>query len=134
MKFSYNEKILDIIKPIPHKYWNKDLKTWTLPLEHFDELLKELTDNQIAFSVEEVSKICDIWEKHEGIEFKFNFFNNNMDEFQKTIFCTYDKEAKHWKTTCQLADLTSHLNSLKIPFLLHSEESKKKKIFQIKKK
>lgn len=44
ISFPYNEKIVDVIRECPIRYWNKDNKEWELPIKKLSYLVENLSD------------------------------------------------------------------------------------------
>lgn len=44
LTFEYNQKIIDTIRELPTRFWNKDTKEWELPLKKLQYLLDKLSD------------------------------------------------------------------------------------------
>lgn len=42
--FPYNEKIVDVIRECPIRYWNKEDKTWEVPIKKLSYLVENLSD------------------------------------------------------------------------------------------
>lgn len=44
VSFDYNQKIVDTIRELPTRYWNKDTKEWEVPLKKLQYLVDNLSD------------------------------------------------------------------------------------------
>ena len=44
VSFEYNQKVVDTIRELPTRYWNKDTKEWEVPLKKLQYLIENLSD------------------------------------------------------------------------------------------
>ena len=44
VSFEYNQKVVDTIRELPTRYWNKDTKEWEVPLKKLSYLIDNLSD------------------------------------------------------------------------------------------
>lgn len=44
VSFPYDNKILDVVRSFPSRYWNKDTKEWEIPINKLSELTTKLSD------------------------------------------------------------------------------------------
>ena len=81
--FPYDQKIVDVVRECPNRFWNKDKKEWELPFKCFKSFIDSLPEfdfdihgNWKAF--EEKKKI----EMPAGFQFKTNPFQHQIDGFE----------------------------------------------------
>ena len=81
--FPYNEKVVDVVRTYPSRFWNKDKKEWELPFKCFKSFIDSLTDfdfnihgNWEAFA--EKKKV----EMPTGFQFKTTPFQHQIDGFE----------------------------------------------------
>ena len=81
--FPYDQKIVDVVRECPNRFWNKDKKEWELPFKCFKNFIDSLQDfdfdihgNWKAF--EEKKKI----EMPVGFQFKTTPFQHQIDGFE----------------------------------------------------
>ena len=80
--FPYNDKIVNVIRSIPTKSWDKDKKEWELPFKSFPTLINNLPE----FDFEVIGQITPISKKETVIPSNFNFktnpFQHQIDGFK----------------------------------------------------
>ena len=81
--FPYNDKVVNVIRSFPSRFWDKEKKEWELPFKSFKPFIDNLSDfdfdihgNWKAF--EEKKKI----EMPVGFQFKTNPFQHQIDGFE----------------------------------------------------
>ena len=81
--FPYNEKVVDVVRTYPSRFWNKDKKEWELPFKCFKSFIDSLSDfnfnihgNWVAFA--EKKKV----EMPTGFQFKTTPFQHQVDGFE----------------------------------------------------
>ena len=50
VSFPYDNKIVDVIRSLPTRFWNKDEKEWEVPLKKLQYLLDNLSDYDFDIS------------------------------------------------------------------------------------
>lgn len=80
--FPYDNKIVDVVRSFPTRYWNKDKKEWELPFKYFKTFIDALPDfdfdihgNWAAFAEKKEAKMP------VGFKFKTNPFQHQIDGF-----------------------------------------------------
>ena len=123
VSFDYDEKLVEIIKKIDNRFWDKEPKRWLLPIHSLSKFTEDCQN--IGFSIEyqpQSSKInekainkqdCKAYIKYDGNKFqlKFTSYINKMEEFKnidKSV--SYDKEIQTF--TFSIEKLQEILNSL----------------------
>ena len=48
VSFNYNQKIVDMIRALPSRYWDKDTKEWEIPVKKFSQLILNLKLQEIS--------------------------------------------------------------------------------------
>lgn len=79
--FDYNQKIVDVIREFPSRFWNKDKKEWEVPFTKLGEFVTKLSDFDFDITGQYV-----ILEKPkavmpEGFKFKTTPFQHQIDGF-----------------------------------------------------
>jgi hypothetical protein len=121
VSFDYDENLVEMIKTIDKRYWDKEQKRWLLPmhsLPKFTEDSKNLgfsIDNQVD-NIENIIKTedkCKAYIKYDGNKFHLSFttFVNKIEEFKKIDNSViYHKENQTF--TFSIDKLQEILNSL----------------------
>lgn len=81
VSFPYDTTVLDVVRSMPSRYWDKDKKNWEIPLSNLHELTKRLTRYNIkvtgrvdeAFAEKPVIKLPD------GFTFKTKPFTHQLE-------------------------------------------------------
>lgn len=79
--FEYNQKIVDVIREFPTRYWNKDKKEWEVPFTKLGEFVTKLSDFDFDITgqyvtVEKPKAVTPV-----GFEFKTTPFQHQIDGF-----------------------------------------------------
>ena len=79
--FDYNQKIVDVIREFPTRYWNKDRKEWEVPFTKLGEFVTKLSDFDFDITgqyvtVEKPKAVTPV-----GFEFKTTPFQHQIDGF-----------------------------------------------------
>ena len=107
VSFDYDEKLLEIIKKIDNRFWDKEPKRWLLPMHSFSQFTEDCQN--IGFSIEYQpqssniennsiniqDKNCRAYIKYDGHKFylKLTAYINKIEEFKKIDkSVSYDKE------------------------------------------
>lgn len=81
ISFEYNQKIVDTIRDLPTRYWNKDTKEWEVPLRKLEYLVNRLTDFSFEISGNYVSLETPKAEMPKNFKFKTKPFEHQIDGF-----------------------------------------------------
>lgn len=86
ISFPYDNKIVDVIRSFPSRYWNKDTKEWEVPMNKLSELTTKLSEYNFEINgyVQLQKKVAKI---PENFEFKTNPFEHQIDGFNFGIQC-----------------------------------------------
>ena len=82
VSFPYNEKVLDVIRSFPSRYWDKDKKEWEVPFNKLGELVNHLSAFDIDITGEYISLEKKEVEVPAGFEFKTKPFDHQVQGFQ----------------------------------------------------
>lgn len=79
--FEYNQKIVDVIREFPTRYWNKDKKEWEVPFTKLGEFVTKLSEFDFDITgqyvtVEKPKAVTPV-----GFEFKTTPFQHQIDGF-----------------------------------------------------
>ena len=81
--FPYDNRIVDVVRSFPTRYWNKDKKEWELPFKYFKTFIDALPDfnfdihgNWKAFEEKKEAKMP------VGFQFKTNPFQHQLEGFE----------------------------------------------------
>lgn len=85
ISFDYNQKVVDIIRQLPTRYWNPDNKEWEVPLKKLQYLLEafsdfdiELTGKYVSFEQPKVELPSDFSFKTDPYEHQIEGFNYGL--------------------------------------------------------
>ena len=81
LSFPYNQRILDIVRAMPQRYWDKDKKEWEIPVENFGEFVDKLPDQEFDISGKYVELPKIDANIPEGFTFKTSPFKHQMEGF-----------------------------------------------------
>lgn len=80
--FDYNQKIVDTIRELPSRFWDKDNKTWEIPLSKLGTLVEKLPE----FEFDIAGQYVDLTPKKVDVPKNFNFkttpFQHQIEGFQ----------------------------------------------------
>ena len=51
LSFAYNQQVLDVVRTIEPRYWNKDAKQWEIPAEKLNIVTEEVSKMGIGFLI-----------------------------------------------------------------------------------
>lgn len=84
VSFQYNAKLVEAVRSLPTRYWNKETREWEVPVKKFRDLITAFSDYTIEVSGE-ITKICEdkpkICKKVAGFTFKTAPFAHQVDGF-----------------------------------------------------
>ena len=84
VSFNYNTDIVEMIRALPTRYWNKETREWEIPTKRFKDLVTALSDQNILISGD-LTKLCDnkpkLCKDIEGFSFKTEPFCHQVDGF-----------------------------------------------------
>lgn len=81
VSFNYNQKIVDIIRELPTRYWNKDTKEWELPLKKLSYLIDNLSDFDFDISGKYVELKAKPVNAPTNFKFKTKPFEHQIEGF-----------------------------------------------------
>ena len=79
--FDYNQKIVDVIREFPTRYWNKDRKEWEVPFTKLGEFVTKLSDFDFDITGQHVTVEKPKAVTPVGFEFKTTPFQHQIDGF-----------------------------------------------------
>lgn len=82
VSFDYNQKVVDTVRELPTRYWNKDTKEWEIPVKKIQYLVDNLQDYDFDISGKYISFEDKKVEKPEGFEFKTHPFEHQIEGFE----------------------------------------------------
>ena len=50
LSFPYDNRIIEIVRAYPQKFWDKEKKTWELPLDKLADLITKLPEQEFDIS------------------------------------------------------------------------------------
>ena len=81
ISFDYNQKVVDIIRQLPTRYWNPDNKEWEVPLKKLQYLLEAFSDFDIELTGKYVSFEQPKVELPDSFTFKTNPYEHQIEGF-----------------------------------------------------
>ena len=81
LSFPYDNRILEIVRAFPQRFWDKEKKTWELPLDNLGKLIAELPEQEFDISGKYVELPKIDAEIPEGFEFKTTPFQHQIEGF-----------------------------------------------------
>ena len=81
LSFPYNEKILDVIRSFPYKWWDFIVKEWELPLDKLEQLISLLPEEEFDIQGPYVSMKKEV-KIPKGFEFKTKPFQHQLEAFE----------------------------------------------------
>ena len=85
VSFPYNQKVVDTIRELPTRYWNKDTKEWEVPLKKLQTLLINLSDFDFDISGKYVSLEKPKAEVPNNFKFKTTPYEHQIEGFNYGI-------------------------------------------------
>ena len=82
VSFDYNQKIVDTIRELPTRYWNKDTKEWEIPVKKLQYLFDNLSDFDFDISGKYISFEDKKIEIPANFKFKTNPFQHQIEGFE----------------------------------------------------
>ena len=82
ISFPYDAHIVETIRQFPTRYWDKDNKTWELPLDRLGSLVEQLPSEQFDISGHYETLQKQKVKAPKGFEFKTKPFSHQVDGFQ----------------------------------------------------
>ena len=79
--FDYNQKIVDVIREFPSRFWNKDKKEWEVPFTKLGEFVTKLSDFDFNITGQYVTLEKPKAVMPEGFKFKTTPFQHQIDGF-----------------------------------------------------
>ena len=81
VSFAYDQKVVDMIRELPTRYWIKDTKEWEIPVKKIQYLVDNLQDYDFDISGKYISFAEKKAEMPTGFEFKTKPFEHQIDGF-----------------------------------------------------
>jgi len=81
VSFEYNQKVVDTIRELPTRYWNKDTKEWEVPLKKLSYLIDNLSDFNFDISGKYVTLEAPKAVVPKNFKFKTKPFEHQIDGF-----------------------------------------------------
>lgn len=82
VSFAYDNRILEVVRSFPQKWWHAEDKEWELPLNKLQALTQKLSNQVFDITAEEyvdlIPKTCEV---PEGFEFKTTPFEHQKESF-----------------------------------------------------
>lgn len=84
VSFPYNNRILEVVRSFPNKWWHAASKVWELPFSKLPTLLDRLPDQEFDISGEyvDLTTSTEPVEIPQGFEFKTKPFDHQLEAFQ----------------------------------------------------
>lgn len=82
VSFDYNQKIVDTIRELPTRYWNKDTKEWEIPVKKLQYLFDNLSDFDFDITGKYISFEEKKVEMPNNFNFKTNPFQHQIEGFE----------------------------------------------------
>lgn len=79
--FPYNEKIVNIIREYPDRYWDKNKKEWEIPFKKFAEFIESVQEFEIEVTGPYIPQKKKEAKVPDGFEFKTTPFEHQIDGF-----------------------------------------------------
>ena len=79
--FDYNQKIVDVIREFPSRFWNKDKKEWEVPFTKLGEFVTKLSDFDFDITGQYVTLEKPKAVMPDGFKFKTTPFQHQIDGF-----------------------------------------------------
>ena len=80
--FPYEQKIIDVVRTFPNRFWNKDTKEWELPFKCLKPFIDAFPDYDFDITGKYVSMEKKKVEVPKGFEFKTNPFQHQIEGFE----------------------------------------------------
>ena len=81
VSFDYNQKIVDTIRELPTRFWNKDTKEWELPLKKLEYLVENLSEFSFDITGKYVTLEAPKAIVPKNFKFKTKPFEHQIDGF-----------------------------------------------------
>ena len=82
VSFEYNQKVVDTIRDLPTRYWNKDTKEWEVPVKKLQYLLDNLSDFDFDITGKYISFEEKKVETPNNFSFKTKPFEHQIEGFE----------------------------------------------------
>lgn len=82
VSFEYNQKVVDTIRDLPTRYWNKDTKEWEIPVKKLQYLLDNLSDFDFDITGKYISFEDKKVETPSNFSFKTKPFEHQIEGFE----------------------------------------------------
>ena len=92
---AYNPKVIRLIRKVSNRYYNKNTKTWYLPIKDYDKFKDSLAKiSDIEYEIKEIKPIVFIKTNGDKIEVKFNKFIEQFNEYLEFKGRCYDSSER----------------------------------------
>lgn len=81
ISFEYNQKIVDVIRALPTRYWNNDTKEWEVPINKLGTLTQQLKEFDFDISGKYVSLQKHTAKVPDNFKFKTKPFDHQIEGF-----------------------------------------------------
>ena len=79
--FAYDQKVVDVIREFPSRFWNNDKKTWELPLNKLGEFVNKLPEYDFDITGQYVNLQKEEVAIPNGFEFKTKLYLNKPNKY-----------------------------------------------------
>ena len=80
--FPYNDEIVNVIRSLPSRFWDKDNKRWEVPFKNLSTLITKLSDYDFDITGEYVSTEKKVVSIPNGFAFKTTPFQHQIEGFE----------------------------------------------------
>ena len=82
--FNYNARIVEMIRALPSRYWNKDSREWEIPVKKLPNLIEMFKDYDITITgmIDELNKAEKQCSMPDGFSFKTEPFEHQIEGFE----------------------------------------------------
>lgn len=84
LSFPYDNKLVEIVRSLPSRFWNKDTKEWEVPVKKFSSLIEAMKDYEISITGEMSAAFAPakpVMKNVAGFSFKTDPFAHQIDGF-----------------------------------------------------
>lgn len=125
VKCKYDEKIVQIIRKIDKRYWNKEKMEWTLPIEAMNDFIKEIQNLGFNVQIIDHEAYTTLTKNGDKIDVKFATFVDDFEAFRNIENSFYDRENKKFIIPKQkMKQLITLLTERDIKYALVGDDQK----------
>jgi len=122
VRCKYDEKMLKIIHSIEKRFWNKEKLEWSLPMDAYNEFVKEIQDIGLTVDILDKKPHAIVIQNNDKLELKFATFVNQFDQFKKINDAVYDRDLKKLiLPNNQLTQIVKLLNDNDISYTISTQ-------------